>query len=275
MTPQNDIQISGSQLMYERPEALHSAVHAELRFQPRDDLFSVAAKTHLVPLLVGEFAQAALHFPIIFVGLERHPVAVLGLKEGQNLFMEDGKFDAGVYLPAYVRRYPFTLAATEGDEAVVCIDAASPSFSTEGQGKSLFEGGQATKFTNDAIAFLNDFEAERKRTTAFVRELETSSLFEVKTTSFIDAQTGRHEHVADYFSISEEKLLALDPARLGELAKAGDLLAVYAHLMSLHKWDAVISRQRAALAHAAQSSDFATPSKRSSGSSKRDASTVA
>ena len=247
MTPQNDIQISGTQLMYERPEALHSSVHAELRFQAREDLFAVAAKTHLIPLLVGEFAQAALHYPIIFIGLERTPVAVLGLKEGTNLFMADGKFDPTAYLPAYVRRYPFTLAATEGDNAVVCIDAASKSFESGGEGKALFENGEATQFTKDAIDFLNNFSAESKRTGEFVRELEKSGLFEVKTTTFVDGQSGKHEHVADYFSISEEKLLALEPARLGELAKTGDLLAVYAHLMSLRKWDSVIAKQRAAL----------------------------
>ncbi len=40
----------------------------------------------MMPLTVTEFANAALSFPVIFVGEERQPVAVMGLREGENLF---------------------------------------------------------------------------------------------------------------------------------------------------------------------------------------------
>lgn len=240
---QNDVELSGSQLLYERPEALHSAVHADLRFQPDQHSFANVESLHLVPLLVGEFPQAMVHYPIVFAGPERTPLAVMGLAAGQNLFVKDGKFEAGAYVPAYLRRYPFTLAGAGTEQFVVCIDRAAPGFAESGEGEALFAGGEPTEFTRNAIAFLDEFEVERRRTQAFVDLAEASDLFEVKNTLLL---SGEHkEHIADYFAISEEKLQALPDEALAELVKRGAMTVIDMHLASLQRWDQLIARRAA------------------------------
>mgnify|MGYP002144979420 CR=1 FL=1 len=68
----------------------------------------------MTPLTVTEFANAALSFPIIFVGDEKTPVAALGLNAGENLFIDaEGAYDTGVYIPAYIRRYPFVFSRSD------------------------------------------------------------------------------------------------------------------------------------------------------------------
>src|ERR1035437_9795261 len=84
-------------------------------------------------LSCGEFVAAARDYPIAFASRDGEsfaPGALLGLGEGQNLFVDaKGVWDAQCYVPAFVRRYPFCLARVlvEGkprDERIVCVEKA-------------------------------------------------------------------------------------------------------------------------------------------------------
>ena len=239
----DNIPLEGTQFLYSRPEALHSAVHADLRYRPEGASFDHATQVHLVPLLVGEFMQAMAHYPVIFAGPEKTPLAVMGLAEGQNLFVRDGTFEAGCYAPAYLRRYPFTLAGAGEEQFVVCVDRDAKGLVSEGDGEPLFEDGEPTGFTKNAIAFLEEFERERKRTEAFVDLLKEADLFEVKNTLFV--RGGESEHIADYYGVDEKKLGELSDELLLRLARSGALIAIHAHLFSLARWDALIARRDA------------------------------
>ncbi|WP_448664647.1 SapC family protein [Sphingomonas sp. CJ20] len=245
----NDIELAGSQLLYVKPEALHSVAHSRLRFQRQESPAVEAETLHLVPLLIGEFPQAMRHYPIIFAGPERTPLAVMGLRAGENLFMKDGKFEDGMYVPAYLRRYPFTLADAGGDQFVVCIDRAAPGFVEGEEGEALFDAGEPTPFTRNAIAFLDEFESERRRTQMFIDLAEVSDLFEVKNTVIPGDSP---EHLADYFGISEEKLNSLPDDKLAELVKRGAVTVIDMHLASLRRWDELIERRAARDAAAAE-----------------------
>jgi len=153
----NTLELSGTQFMYGKPEALNGEVHADLRYRHGDKPYAKAKNIHLVPLLVGEFVQAMSHYPIIFAGEEKTPLAVMGLTEGQNFFIKDGHFEDGAYVPAYLRRHPFTLAGAGEDNFVVCIDRDEAGFVTEGEGEALFANGEPTEFTKNAINFLTEF----------------------------------------------------------------------------------------------------------------------
>ncbi|MET0258748.1 MAG: SapC family protein [Methylobacterium sp.] len=255
---QNDIALSGTQFLYDQPEALHSGVHGGLKFVADAAPFAKAEGVHIVPLLVGEFVQAMMHYPIVFGGPERTPMAIMGLKAGQNMFVKDGRFEDGAYVPAYLRRYPFTLAGAGSEDFVVCIDRDAPGFVEGEEGQPLFEGEQPTDFTRNAIAFLNEFEVERKRTQAFVELLVEADVLEVKHTMFIAAATGERELIADYYAVSEEKLRELGDDKLAEMVKRGAMSAVDAHLMSLQRWDALIARRDVAAGPAAPDAETAT-----------------
>ena len=179
----------------------------------------------------------------MFGGPDKTPMAIMGLREEQNMFVNNGCFEDGAYVPAYLRRYPFTLAGAGDDQFVVCIDRDAPGFVEGEEGEALFADDEPTEFTRNAIAFLNEYEVERKRTQEFVELLVQADLFEVKHTLFVAAGTGEQELIADYYGVAEEKLRALDSAMLGEMVKHGAMAAIDAHLLSLSRWSALIARR--------------------------------
>ena len=92
-------------MFYERVVALNDQTHSQLKVRPATG-FAYAAKTNSVPLLASEFFEAAREYPIVFARGEAGPVpaALLGLREAENLYVDNaGKWDAR-YVPAFVRR---------------------------------------------------------------------------------------------------------------------------------------------------------------------------
>jgi hypothetical protein len=244
-TPQG--QLTGQVLFYSQPEPLNPENHSKLGLQPMDAPFAFAAAAHIIPIHVSEFGPASLCYPIIFAGDQKTPLAVTGVMNGENLFVDaNGQYDPTAYIPAFVRRYPFVLANNDNqDQLVVCIDRAAPMLTEGGQVK-LFENGKLSPFAEQAVEFCSNFETERRRTDLFVNKLKELDLFEVKQANFQprmpDGTLGEPIMLADYFAISEEKLNALADADLKELHVTGALRQCYAHLTSMFNWERVVNR---------------------------------
>ena len=238
-------QLSGEVLFYSRPEPLSKEAHGALGLKPSETPYAFTAATHLVPLLVTEFAPAALCYPIIFAGDQKTPVAVLGVNANENLFVDDhGAYAADCYLPAYVRRYPFVLANdADGQRMIVCIDRAAANIG-EKPDFPFFENGELSAYTKNAVEFCNNFEAERQRTESFVALLTELDLFETKKALFtpppVNGAAPEPQVVAEYQGVSEEKLAALPADKFIELRDNGALAQIYAHLVSLLGWDRLI-----------------------------------
>jgi hypothetical protein len=239
-------QITGNVLFYSQPEPLSPDNHGKLGVKRMDGPFSFAKQGHAIPLTVGEFPLAAVTGPIIFVGDEKLPIAVMGLNAGENMFVkDDGLFEAGIYIPAYVRRYPFVFANDQsGQQMVLCIDRKAE-FIVEGGDMPFFEGTEPSAYTKNCIEFCNNFELERQRTMSFVQLLKDNDLFESKTATFTpvnaDGTQGEPQKIADYFGVSEDKLNALPQAKIIELRDNGALAQIYAHLLSLVGWDRLVA----------------------------------
>ena len=239
-------EITGTVLFYGRPEPLSPELHGKLGVKRLDAPFKFAKAGHAIPLTVGEFPLAAVTGPIIFVGDEKLPLAGMGLNAGENMFVQDnGLFEPGIYIPAYVRRYPFVFANdTTGQQMVLCIDRKAE-FIVEGGDMPFFEGKDPSEYTKNCIEFCNNFEIERQRTMSFVQLLKDNDLFESKTATFTptnpDGTAGEPQKIADYFGISEDKLNALPQAKIIELRDNGALAQIYAHLLSLVGWDRLVA----------------------------------
>lgn len=238
--------LTGNVLFYSQPEPLSVDLHGKLGANPVDKPYAFVAKTHLVPLTVTEFAPGALSYPIIFVGDNKQPVAVMGLNPDTNLFVsDDGEFRPEAYVPAYVRRYPFVFANDDAQQRMIlCIDRAAP-FIVEGGETPLFDGDQPAAYTQQAMEFCNNFEQERLRTDSFVALLKELDLFETREANFTprnpDGTAGPQQKIAEYFAISEDKLKALPAEKFAELRDNGALGQIYAHLVSLLGWDRLIA----------------------------------
>lgn len=238
--------LTGNVLFYSKPEPLSLEQHGKLGVNPSDSPYSFVGVTNAVPLTVTEFSPAALSFPVVFLGEPKSPVAIMGLRQDQNLFVDDkGQYLASAYLPAFIRRYPFVFANDEQNQRMVlCIDRGA-NFLTEGGQVALFEDGKPSAYTDQAMKFCNDFELERQRTLNFVKVLEELDLFEIKEATFTprntDGSAGQPQRLAQYHAVSEEKLKALPAEKLAELRDNGALGQIYAHLVSLLGWDRLVA----------------------------------
>jgi len=237
--------LSGTVLFYSQPEPLSADVHGKLGVTPADKPYAFVAQTHVVPLTVTEFAPAALSYPIIFVGDAKQPVVTMGLRQNENLFVDDGAFRSDAYIPAYVRRYPFVFANDDSQQRMIlCIDRAA-AFVGENAEIPLFDGDQPSAYVNNAMEFCNNFEQERVRTESFINLLTELDLFEVREATFTprnaDGTAGAPQKIAEYFAVSEDKLKALPVEKLAELRDNGALGQIYAHLVSLLGWDRLIA----------------------------------
>lgn len=224
-------------LFYDKIVSLNRDRHRKLRLKTAGGRANFAAGTHYAPLAGAEFHQAARDYPVLFAGGEDEssgPVALLGLREQENLFVDgDGTWSAGAYVPAFVRRYPFILArGGEDGKYTVCIDESYDGFSEE-EGTPLFDDeGKDAEILTKSIDFLNRLLAEMDRTQQFVARLKELDLLVRKDLRITDNR-GRNFLLRDFRIVDEEKLAKLDDSVLGELHRSGFLGWIYAHLISL------------------------------------------
>ncbi len=238
--------LDGNVLFYSKPEPLSTDLHSTLGVNPVEKPYAFVAASHIVPLTVTEFAPAALSYPVIFLGDSKQPVAAMGLRQSENLYINaKGDFRPEAYIPAYIRRYPFVFANDpQNQRLVLCIDRDA-AFLAEGGQSPLFVDGKPSDYVNQAMEFCNNFEQERQRTDSFVKLLQDLDLFEVREAVFTPrnerGEPGEPQKLADYFAVSEDKLKALPVEKLAELRDNGALGQIYAHLVSLLGWDRLIA----------------------------------
>lgn len=242
----NQISVSGNVMFYENPVPLTKEKHSAYGVSQVEKPFAFVSKQHFLPLTAPEFGAAAASVPIIFAGEERTPLAVMGIRSGENLFVEDGSFAPDFYMPAFARRYPFVLAGdNENDRFVVCIDEKATCVTNKTPQQKFFDGDDTSQFTKEAFQFLQNFERDRQATTRMIEAFKELDLFEPKEMNFqgnnADGTPAERQKIADYFAVNEEKLKALPDAKLAEFSKNGYLAVAYAHLISLGNWQRLVN----------------------------------
>ncbi|MGQ0750429.1 MAG: SapC family protein [Betaproteobacteria bacterium] len=219
---------------------------------PRDRTLPVAfQKVSAVPLSFSEFAPAACDYPIAFItgdsGKTFVAMAVLGIENQQNLFVRpDSIWETSVYLPAYVRRYPFCMSrvsvnGAEQAERIACIEKAA----IDENGEALFDAkGEPLPMWTERRKLLFEYEADLARTDEMSRALAALNLFEPFTMQAVPKQ-GTPLALTGLHRVSEQKLHDLPPEKLKELAQTGRLARIYAHLISLHNFTRLLDRRAA------------------------------
>lgn len=196
------------------------------------------AKTHAIPLTAEEFPSAQRFTPIIFSAEDNPvPLALFGLNEGVNVFAdEDGKLNTPVYVPAYVRRYPWLLAklAPDSDELSLCFDPTSDLVGEFEEGQVLFDGDQPSEACQNALNFCRTFEEAGMKTQSFVEELIKHDLLMDGELAIQRPDKPEEPFVYRGFKmVDQEKLAAVRGDILRTWNQNGLLSLVYAHLFSL------------------------------------------
>ncbi|ABQ66508.1 SapC family protein [Rhizorhabdus wittichii] len=223
-------------LFYNDLQPLSSQLHATWKAKTMESA-EFFGKAHAVPLTVEEFIPAQRHYPIVFsVGPDPVPLALFGLNEGVNVFTdEQGQPTRDLYVPAYVRRYPFMLARLRPDseDLSLCFDSTAGLLGEFEEGSPLFEGEEPSEAIRNTLAFCEQFEQAGMRTGMFMQELIQNKLL-IDGEVTIEPDGGGQPFVYRGFQIiSEDKLKELRGDVLRKMVQSGLLPLIYAHLFSL------------------------------------------
>jgi len=234
-------------LFYNSIEPLNATQHGKMSVRAIDTL-PQAGRTHAIPVTVDEFTLVQRHYPIVFsIGDSPVPLGLMGLNEGVNVFLDEhGRpSDPTIYIPAYLRRYPFLLARLrpDSDELSLCFDPTANAVGDYAEGEKLFDGDKPSEATNAILQFCEQFEAAGQRTAAFVDEL-------VKSDLLMDGEVAIQPEGFDqpfvyrgFRMVDEEKLRNLRGDELRKMNQSGILPLIYAHLFSLSETRSVFGRQ--------------------------------
>jgi hypothetical protein len=223
-------------LMYNELRPLTSVEHATWKTRSTTDA-PFLAKIHAVPILIDEFISAQRFFPIVFsLGDNPVPLALMGLNEGVNVFVDDkGVLLNPTYVPAYLRRYPFMLARLEegGDSLSLCFDPTSNLVGEYDEGNSLFEDDKPSETTEGIMKFCEEFEIAAQRTSAFMEELKNTGLLIDGEVSIQLNDQSQPSVYRGFKMIDETKFRDMRGDELRKLNQNGMLPLMMAHLFSL------------------------------------------
>ena len=234
-------------LFYSAIEPLNVTQHAKMKVRTVLRMAQVG-RTHAIPVTVDEFTLIQRFYPIVFsVGDNPIPIALMGLNEGVNVFLdENGRpLDAHVYIPAYVRRYPFLLArlSPDSDELSLCFDPTADAVGDFKEGEALFDGESPSEATKAILQFCEQFEAAGQRTAAFVDELVKADLLMDGEVAIQPEGYTQPFVYRGFRMVDEEKLRSLRGDELRKMNQSGLLALIHAHLFSLTEVRNIFGRQ--------------------------------
>ncbi len=233
-------------LIYERAVPVSQQRHRDWYIKTGSD-YGFASKVNSVPVVAAEIVVASQTYPVVFAGdTDVIPVVLLGIRDGQNLYVnESGSWDSK-YIPAFVRRYPFVFSSNDDAKTfTLCLDEDCVGVNTEGRGERLFDqDGERTQYLNNVLNFLKVYQAQFQRTQELCKKLADLDLFEPMQAQ-VKLKTGQQLTLGGFKVINRLKLKALPVETLGELARADELEAIYAHLASLRNFGPMVERMGA------------------------------
>ena len=231
-------------LIYETVVPVTFANHRHSSVEIGQD-FDFSRKVNSVPLMAVEFREVQSDYPIVFAGNKEGvmPAVILGLQEGENLYLSsDGKWDAR-YIPAFVRRYPFVFSKSEDEQKfLLCIDEQFSGFNGNGRGERLFtDDGKPSPYVDSILKFLQEYQLQFRRSERFCKKILELDLLEPMQAQ-VALVSGEKYSLRGFMAVNREKLKELPADKLAELAKTDELELIYLHLQSMRNFGALKDR---------------------------------
>lgn len=230
-----------------RYELLNNVTHRDLRVVTRFGR-EYGDEVGLVPAFPTEFAELQREYPI-FLRKDRdsghwQAVALLGFESNENLFLQDGRWNAN-YLPGYVARGPFLIGFQQQDidgelrnEPVIHVDMDHPricvgeSGSEAAQAVFLPQGGNSA-YLEHIMAVLRGIRDGADAGKAIFAAFDELGLIQpVNIELKFDEEHGAN--LTGLYGIDRDRLAALDAEALHRLHLNGYLEGAYLMLASTH-----------------------------------------
>ena len=231
---------------------LDSNVHRELRVRTgaSAEFGDGVMASMTVP---SEFRRVQNEFPILFRrDLETgqfSALALFGFENGENLFLEDGRWDAR-YRPLALFTRPFLVGKTASNQAELHIDLGHPRIAgPNDEGVRAFDdGGHPTAYLEAVMAGLDELDQGYRASGEFFAALQRYELLEPFSLD-IELRDGSKHRLVGYHVIDEEKLRALEPSAVAELHAAEHLMPIFMAVASLSNISALVRRKNKRLGH--------------------------
>lgn len=221
------------------PVPLKKDTHAKLKVTESGD-FRRYKGMHLIPIITQDFFTLAAEFSLVFVKNgkteEFIPVAIMGLREGQNLYCQSEQWTAPV-APMAFGSAPFSIARTDptGEQLIVLVDEESPLLS-ETKGEVLFkEDGERSEYLERRIEYLVKFAQFSANTQEICKFLADKNLLATQKVQLQHRPDAQRYNIDGIYTINEEALNALPDEDFLQMRKQGLLGLIYAHLASLQQ----------------------------------------
>jgi hypothetical protein len=216
--------------------------------------YGFAKQVNSVPLMAAEFEPACGEYAIVFAGQDKEvmPVVLLGVRDQENLYIDDKGAWNAKYIPAFVRRYPFVFSSDDdGQTFTLCVDEDFHGVNREGLGERLFDSaGERTQYLKTVLGFLQAYQAQFNATRAFCQRLVELNLLEAMRAEFT-LSSGQRITLGGFMSVNRDRLRALSGETLQRFAALGELDLIYAHLHSQRNFTATAERVLGVMAVAA------------------------
>lgn len=231
-------------LIYETAVPVNAGRHGKCAIEAGKG-YGFASKLNSVPLIAVEFPLAVNEYPVVFAlsGDDVVPVAILGARQNENLYLAEDNSWTAKYIPAFLRRYPFVFSPSEdGKTFTLCVDEAFQGLNYLGRGEALFsEDGKHTPYVDNVLNFLQEYRAQFALTQAFGKKLKALNLLEPMQAQFTLGQSEKMS-LGGFHTVDRARLKALPAETLSELAASDELELIYLHLQSMRHFNDIKDR---------------------------------
>jgi hypothetical protein len=216
---------------------LHREAHRMLKFNRAERDMNWVRGLITVNLAASEMPSAALAFPCVMTHGEAggRLLAITGLEQGRNLFVDDKGHWLGEYLPAVLRTWPFRLLDQQDEEGSRPIAVQREALNLT-QGDALFDDkGQEMPWLQGVMKELVALDAAESTTSAMVNALHAAGVLTERALQAV-LPNGRQMELTGFLSVDEHKLNALEDKVVADLHRQGALAMAYLHLLSLRQF---------------------------------------
>lgn len=234
-------------LIYERAVPLSSQRHKGWSVKTGAD-YAFARQVNSVPLVAVEFPHAAAEYSIVFAGKDETmmPIAILGMRDNENLYLNETNGWKAKYIPAFIRRYPFVFSSNKDESTfTLCIDEEFAGCNQDGRGEHLFDAdGERTQYLENVLRFVNDYQGQFRRTQIFCKKLQELDLLEPMQAQFT-LNSGQQLRLAGFMAVNRDRLKNLPDDQIVALFKTDELELLYLHLQSMKNFNSMVEKTAA------------------------------
>ncbi len=231
-------------------EVLNSVDHGDLKIATERSE-ALGDGYMCVPTFPGEFRSVQAHYPIVFSKNKQSgdftPLALLGLEDNENLFLQDGRWDAN-YIPLCAEAKPFLIgpgqqnAGADGPQWMIHVDMTSPKLSRD-EGQPLFKefGGNSDYIERmgGVLGTIHEGIGEVKPFCELLVKLDLLETFAVETV----LKNGQKASFTGFYVINEDRLASLSKDELADLHASAYLFDIYMLVASLSHFQALFARK--------------------------------